>query len=244
MKKAVANIRDNPKFVKWFKNSEVVNENSEPLVVYHGTKAIIDRFKHDEKRFDDRLIFFTKSADFAEEWARGRQANKPPRNYSWTEQDQKALDAHWKDFHKISDELYKTDKAKWTEKYDKLKATEPRRKYTEEREADVSIYPVYISAQNIFNPVEDYKAIEPLLKTMEGMQGVIEKGLHKEGNWLIYENKTVIDWLDSNGYDGIYIKESAFTGAPHDTIAVWNPTQIKSIFNTEFDPTNPDIRYD
>ncbi|MDO9463822.1 MAG: LPD38 domain-containing protein [bacterium] len=244
LKKAIANIRDNPKFNKWFKKSQVVDKNDNPLPVYHGTKAIIDKFKHDEKRFDDRLIFFSKDPAFAEEWARGRQPNKPSRNYSWTDQDQKNLDKHWKDFHKISDELYKTDKVKWTEKYDKLRATEPRTRYTEEREADVSIYPVYISAQNIFNPMKDYKVVEPLLKTMEGMQGVIEKGLHKEGNWIVYERKDVIDLLESKGYDGIYIKESAFSGAPHDTIAVWEPTQIKSIFNTgAYGLDEPDIMY-
>ena len=244
LKKTAKAVTDNPNFVKWFKNSQVVNENGEPLVVYHGTKAIIDQFKHDEKRFDDRLIFFSKSADFAADWALGRQANKPPRNYNWTKKDQENLDAHWREFHKISDELYKADKAKWNLEYDKLKRTQPRNKYQEESMADASVYPVFISAQNIFNPVKDYKIIESMIETIDGMQGVLKEGLHKEGNWLVYERKDVIAFLESKGYDGIYIKESAFAGAPHDTIAVWNPTQIKSIFNTgAFGIKEPDIRY-
>ena len=59
-------------FAAWFGDSKVVNENGEPLVVYHGATTSFDAFKKfegDEHHEVDRLArighFFTSSKDYA-----------------------------------------------------------------------------------------------------------------------------------------------------------------------------------
>lgn len=60
-----------PEFKNWFGDSKVVDENGDPLVVYHGTAADFDAFdtKADAKHIELPGIFFTadaaKAADFA-----------------------------------------------------------------------------------------------------------------------------------------------------------------------------------
>ena len=41
---------DNPNFRAWFKDSRVVDANGQPRVVYHGTRADIERFEHGHAR--------------------------------------------------------------------------------------------------------------------------------------------------------------------------------------------------
>jgi hypothetical protein len=62
----------NPAFMAWFKNSKVVDENGEPLKVYHGTKnkGITDfdvnlSGKQTDHGFYGNGIYFTKSKDWA-----------------------------------------------------------------------------------------------------------------------------------------------------------------------------------
>ena len=59
-------------FKRWFGDSKVVDENGEPLVVYHGTQPSADyelhTFDTDEAPTD--LIFFSESPEFADHYAR------------------------------------------------------------------------------------------------------------------------------------------------------------------------------
>lgn len=43
--KGEVDYSQNPKFQKWFGNSKVVDDNGNPLVVYHGTRKDFDKFK-------------------------------------------------------------------------------------------------------------------------------------------------------------------------------------------------------
>lgn len=64
-------------FRAWFGNSHVVNENGEPLVVYHGTDESFDAFMDPEDNFPGRHassglgIFFTDRAETAEAFTSG-----------------------------------------------------------------------------------------------------------------------------------------------------------------------------
>lgn len=53
-------ITQTPQFQAWFGNSEVVDKQGNPLVVYHGTQGNFDEFKNEYG-----LIFFTTKPDFA-----------------------------------------------------------------------------------------------------------------------------------------------------------------------------------
>tara|TARA_R110000744_G_scaffold300474_2_gene409619 strand:- start:619 stop:4932 length:4314 start_codon:yes stop_codon:yes gene_type:complete len=73
------------------------------------------------------------------------------------------------------------------------------------------------------------------------MDELVEDERHLEGNWIVYESAEVVAELKRQGYDGIQLKESTFEDAPSDTIAVFNPTQVKSVHNRgAFDTQNPD----
>jgi hypothetical protein len=59
---------ETPEFKSWFGDSKVVDENGNPLAVYHGTKADITEFSIDEAR-GERGIFFTDDASQAASFA-------------------------------------------------------------------------------------------------------------------------------------------------------------------------------
>jgi len=62
-------------FKNWFSNSKVVDENGEPLVVYHGTGASFDAFNKSKigknYKADDYGFFFSSSASEASEYGEG-----------------------------------------------------------------------------------------------------------------------------------------------------------------------------
>ena len=70
---------DTPEFQRFFRDSKIVDENGEPLVVYHGTGADIETFK--ASRLGGALgtgIYFTPSPEFAGEYATREGGNIVP----------------------------------------------------------------------------------------------------------------------------------------------------------------------
>jgi hypothetical protein len=66
---------DTPAFKKWFGDSKVVDENGEPLVVYHGTTKDFDVFKSDAYRGQS---FFTDSPNVAGTYAKDKGGSVYP----------------------------------------------------------------------------------------------------------------------------------------------------------------------
>lgn len=229
-------------FKKWFKGSVMVDKDGEPSVLYHGTKELFDAFK--ATRFADRLIFFSTNSEFASKWAMSRNKKvEDLRNFKWSDRAEKDLKAHWAEFYKTSDELYETDKAEWIKQYDALRKTSPPSRVAAESASDAAVYPVYMKATKVFDPRQDYKLVEDTLKSMSSMEGIIKQGTHKEGHWIVYENEQVINKLEKLGYDAILLRESAIDDA-HEMVAVWNPAQIKSVFNKgTWDAKDPRIKF-
>lgn len=60
-------------FKRWFEGSKVVDENGQPLKLYHGTNANFDAFEHGYNRIrpDANGFFFTPRRDMAETYAKG-----------------------------------------------------------------------------------------------------------------------------------------------------------------------------
>jgi hypothetical protein len=56
---------DSPYFKKWFGKSKVVDENGEPLVVYHGTKAKFNEFERSRGGEFGSGMYFTENIDSA-----------------------------------------------------------------------------------------------------------------------------------------------------------------------------------
>ena len=67
--KGEVDYSQNPKFQKWFGNSKVVDENGNPLVVYHGTSEDINQFLASDEGALGGGIYFTDDPDAASRFA-------------------------------------------------------------------------------------------------------------------------------------------------------------------------------
>ena len=54
------NIKNTPEFKKWFSGSKIINENGDPLIVYHSTNKEFDTFK---LKGLSKGFFFSTSSD-------------------------------------------------------------------------------------------------------------------------------------------------------------------------------------
>ena len=189
--------------------------------VFHGSKQDFTTLR---ARFPDGLIFTSLSPEFASDWAMTRQPAEEPRNYPASSQ---ARDRQ------VEKEYWAKSNAADPSAYEALLANRPPSVWKRLGEADSVVYPLFAKAEKIFNPWVEYPLVEPVLKTMRSghpdgdMTGVIEKGLHKEPNWVVYENKTVVDFLKQKGYDALWLRESSVDGAT-DTLALFSSSQVKS----------------
>ena len=71
---------DTPEFKQWFKQSAVIDEDGKPMVMYHGTKADISKFKLDKKAHrsgNPDGYYFTPSTTDASRYA-GENGNVMP----------------------------------------------------------------------------------------------------------------------------------------------------------------------
>ena len=129
----------------------------------------------------------------------------------------------------------------------------PKREFAENYMAGTDVpepIAVYLSAKNPFdydNPEHRKAVIElaientPLYKTAKDpkeMRQVLDEALtKKDANWTTIEEKGFQDAIKKLGFDSFFVKESGVKN-----IAVYDPTQIKSVFNKgTFDPKDPRI---
>lgn len=206
-------------FRKWFGDSQVVDENGEPLVVYHGTNQSFDDFSKERLGMATKMpsataFFFTNSSDeatlYAEAAARKVVAD---------------IDAHEKKVAKLQADIAKAERAKdWT-RYESLMEQWEATEINASRD-DVSganVIPVYLSMQN------------PLVVEVNGL---ISAGPIRDH----------IEQARKSGNDGVIFKgieDSPKLGSPAtDQYVVFAPTQIKSAIGNRgtFDPKDADIR--
>jgi hypothetical protein len=184
---AIKKITDNPAFKKWFGDSKVVDENGQPLVVYHGTDV--------------------------------------PSNFS------------------VFEPYYK--KINWFAGDPKLANTYSKNRDTEGYDEDSKVFPVYLSVHKILDlsNAKDANDKGDMLAFLSdiGLSDIIDKvpSCFNKNTYVmeLFQRQEVLDGLKERGYDGIKIKENGRL-----SYAVFNPNQIKSIFNNgNFDPANDDI---
>lgn len=240
---------DTPEFKEWFGDSKVVDENGDPLVVYHGSRKTFDNFQ--ATRYADGSISFSITPDLANSYPVGTGGHRVP-EYDTT--------ATYREMYDRQNELakeygvYTLDEKDpdWLEKIDSIKKEIESKlmdeygfksPYEYESHVGMQLYPVYLSVQKLFDPRKDWKEIEDFLISSEFLsRESIKQEYHKSGNWLIYEDKRIVDELKRMGYDGVRISETI--GGPHDTINVFSPTQIKSIFNRgTWDASDPRLLF-
>ena len=202
-------------------------------VMYHGSKQDIDEFV---PGYDDGLTFLADDPQFANDWigkGRLRQRIGSEEELKSIEQRYDALRREtidWEGLNKMppGDEFSAAyDKA--VSEFNSLNELHPRKAYG-------AVYPVRTNVQNVFDPRKDYAKVEDFLRS-EKRGDVVDAGLHKTGNWLVYENKAMVDELKRQGYDAMRIAEKMGDGADgvHGTLAVFDPKNIRST-SAQFDP--------
>ena len=227
------------KFKRWFGNSEIVNRDGTPKVMYHATARDITIFTPKQAN----AIFLTDSPDFAQTFAETSEdfmIAEAKANMSEAELDSlraKAEKISKKEGTSYADELYAL-----------IRDTLP---------SNQNIMPVYVSAKNVFdfeNPAHlhilEEAGIIPNDNTPSWLAATLDEGKTstrqgtiervKIGSWNAIESESVQAAIKKAGFDGFYVLEGG-----KKNLGVYTSNQIKSAIgnNGEFDINNPDIRY-
>ena len=224
--KAVKKITDNPNFVKWFGGSKVVDENGEPLVVYHWTDYEFNIF--DMVSSGGLAHFGTKKAA----WDRSRGMSGI--GYEIEKDD----DGYY---------VYSDSGPNEGEGQGPFKTNAEAKSFIKTQPKKIDPMAVYLNLKNPlrvpdlgvwpFDGVRTYLSNNNIISDKEASKA-----------WKSWQQSDSKGWeslksiLAKHGYDGlIYTNEMEDKG--NDSYIAFNPTQIKSIYNQgTFDPNNPDIR--
>ena len=237
--------------------------------VYHGTKQKFHTFEH--RRDPSDLFYFSFSEDFAKDYARGTGGHRvpPPEIARRISKVKEESSIH-------TDRLFEQD-AKKHGKFDvkkpgamgryenifkKRDAFERRRLDgmtvgEAEMEMGINIVNAHIKAPKLFDPRKHWREYLPLLEDVVGEQennwSSQVRDAVENGGYLIWEARAVVDAVLED-YDGMIIQETL--GKPPNTVAVRNPSQIKSAepvtrddagnvipLSERFDPSTEDTRF-
>ena len=211
-------------FKNWFGNSKVVDENGNPLVVYHGTNADFDTFDNSVNQNKHRQVgadlgyFFTDNEKVARRFIPKKEVQENIVNYEPF--------ANKEEY----DDFSKNIMNNWQE----LKQNYGDDKFFELRDAYSEI------ANNIYKQKNQDPQAYGLKEVYLNMQNpryangeIIGVGADREAFLL---------QAKANGYDGAIINNADTGAGIANEYVVFEPTQIKSVNNQgTFDPTNPNI---
>jgi hypothetical protein len=209
-------------FKQWFGDSKIVNADSTPKVMYHGTAREISEFRPKQAN----AIFVTDDPNFAESFTEASESFMADELFDSLSGKEKvditnqAREIAEKEGTNIEDERLNV-----------LKNLLPSR---------ANIMPLYVRAENPFD-YENTSNINALSNTESG-QNLYPEELEQIalGRWSMIEKPHVQRAIKEAGFDSFYVKEGG-----RKNLAVYDPNQIKSAvgnFGT-FSRTNDDIRY-
>jgi hypothetical protein len=215
---------DSKEFKKWFKNSEIVDEEGKPLVVYHATIypfTVFDKNRNMENDTPTGMFSFAFTSKFAEEF--GTRVAMRQKDGVFQDGDRMiAPGLHVKPVYIRAENIFKPHELADSGEIDTV--TEFLRKTGR------------IKSKEDFN-----KSIKETPNAWGGdynnyLDIETERALNARHEYLFFENPVALKAL---GYDGVLFKEDG-----QEVLSVLEPTQIKSIYNTgTWDGSNPDIRY-
>mgnify|MGYP000380076841 CR=1 FL=1 len=248
-------------FRKWMGKGQLIHDDGEPMVLYHGSKQ--DDITSFKSARSEGLIFFSTNPEFAENWVRGIggiRDRKSPAGIKQREEREKRnreQDKEWErsvDWNRVEREQDTLGESPY---YEEMYKKHPRKSRMSDMVIDTAIYPVYLNSKKIFDPRVDFKIAEDFVlreakKTgiqseVDATNDLIRQGQYKIGNWIAYENKPMVDFLKTKGYDTMLLSEDASakgSDAAHETLAVFSPNMVKSATgnNGEYSLSDPDIR--
>lgn len=207
-------------------------------VMYHASKQDIKEFK---PGYDDGLVFLTPNKEFANKWLGKGKFQERQDGTGAIE----GVRAEIKQLRKEADEIMESLPDDQASQYYR-EVFDPKRSQLlrEEQLSDSAIYPVVTKTKKPFVPSKDVDVLEELygkeyLEAPFGSGFATFRDAMKDGNYLLYENKQVVDFLKSKGYDSMFLKESSGEAQPFTTLAVFKPSDIRSV-NAQFDPKKTD----
>lgn len=205
-------------------------------VLYHAAapKQPIDEFK---PKYSDNLTFLTTDKDFANNWL-GKGGSR-----SDLYENDELLKIFRADRQKIFDKYsskYGDDTNNWPKEALEEYRLEDGELVNIYRSTNQSIYPVRTNVQNTFDPSKDtdvldalmrFKGVDPDSNTLNS--GMTNRQAYQSGNYILYENPEVVDFLKERGFDSMRLAE--YYDKPMSTIAIFDPKNIRSV-NAQFDP--------
>jgi hypothetical protein len=207
-------------------------------VMYHASKQDIEEFV---PGYSDGLVFLTPNKEFANDWlGKGKFQERQGGTGSI-----EGVRAEKKRFMEEANNLLKSlPKDQRQQYFEEILNPQQQQLIKDERLADSAIYPVVTRTKKPFVPSKDVDVLEELygkeyLDAPFGSGFPTYKDALKDGNYLLYENKEVVDFLKSKGYDSMFLKESSGADKPFTTLAVFDPNNIRSV-NAKFDPEKKD----
>lgn len=240
-------ITDTANFQNWFKDSKTVDAQGKPLQMYHGTAQNIHQFRAKQAG----AIFTTSNPAFADDYTEmskewmvdhHEEILTPEQIATAKDQAEIAIREEFAGDPEKADIL--AHEMRVGDRLTNIKARSLFNKaIADQMPSGPNILPVYVSAQNPFdyeNPAHIAALVEELNKETDQWgrpRGSNGGGFYANGNWQEIEKSFVQKAIKALGFDGFYVNEGG-----HKNLAVYNPSQIKSVFNDgSFDPNNPNI---
>jgi len=221
--------------------------------LYHASKQDITELK---SFYPDGMIYTTPDPEFAENWlGKGKFRERQDGVSVKKEKERKK---------KLDDEFEEKAKGLSEDEILKLYDEEYDKKFQEIaqniRDADKVIYPLVSKTKKPFVPHKDVDVLEEFFgseKMSEPFSPADNMPTYKDalksGNFILYENKEMVDFLKGKGYDSMFLREDTVTNpkkiaekpqdVPYETFAVFDPKDLRSPF-AKFDPDeieSPDI---
>jgi hypothetical protein len=213
-----------PEFKQWFGQSQIVDEQGRPRVMYHGTARDITEFKPKQAG----AIFVTEDPRFAEDFSyMSEMWMIDHADQFLSEQEiKKAVAAG---VAKMAQGVPKQDQIRMLTQILQFPinsvvrdpdATEIRNEIAKRLPSKPNILPVYVRAERPF----DFEN-QGHLEAIRSMPGVpVHYQRIRRGEWSAIEEPAVQEAIQDLGFDGFYIKEGG-----RKNLAVYDPNQLKSV---------------
>jgi hypothetical protein len=207
-------------------------------VMYHASKQDIKEFV---PGYSDGLVFLTPNKEFANDWL-GKGKFQERQGGTGSIEGVRAESERLRK--EVNDTLKSMPEDQRQQYFEEVYWPQRRKLMMEEEVADSAIYPVVTRTKKPFVPSKNVDVLEELygkeyLDAPFGSGFPTYRDAYKDGNYLLYENKQVVDFLKSKGYDSMFLKENAGENNPFTTLAVFEPNNIRSV-NAKFDPEKKD----
>ena len=219
-------------FRKWMGKGQLIHDDGEPMVLYHGTKGEFDEFTSKENLDQDsstpNWLYFATNPKLAEDMASHKTGYR----------DGKDADDKLQEYY---EEFSEVDKSAGPRKGDTATTRGIREDgyvkektgvlpLTFERNFALSIMPVYLNAKNVWNPKNSDHVSKLMAKLRKNKEWKDDYGYDQKeiesGEFRYIENAITTKALSDLGFDGAMLMESKADGLS--TVAIWNKNGVKS----------------